>query len=203
MNEQRHHHIASPTMINSFICATFGALTVMSAVGLDKDGMLAMGIIRLMLGIIFFLGALINIFKGIPNGNLNLISAVCFGLFAGVHISISALDGVWGVEWQPLIFCIVQFFGGLYILLLLPALLDSSLYAWFGQMTGALGLMCQASYGMTMLPLFRYLYGFFFFLYTLLNIYSGLSAVIPELKQGPDARVVIQRYFGKKKKVEE
>ena len=193
------HHIASPNMINSFIGAVFGAFSVLTAIGnLGSDALLAMGVLRLLLGTILFLGALINIFKGIPSGNLNLISAVCFGLFAGVHITISTL-GFHGVSWQPLIYCIVQLFGGIYILLILPALLDTSLYAWVCQMSGAFGLLHQAIFGMTSLGFFRFVSGFWFLFYAILNTYAGLAAVIPDLPQGPDTRLVIGRLYKAKK----
>lgn len=194
-----HQHIASPNMINSFIGAVFGAFSVLTAtVNLNSDALLAMGVLRLLLGTILFLGALINIFKGIPSGNLNLISAVCFGLFAGVHITISTL-GFHGVGWQPLIYCIVQLFGGIYILLILPALLDTSLFAWGCQMAGALGLISQAIFGMTSLVFFHYVSGIWFLLYAVLNTYAGLAAVIPEMPQGPDARDVISYLYKAKK----
>ena len=55
------HHIASPNMINSFIGAVFGAFSVLTAIGnLGSDALLAMGVLRLLLGTILFLGALIN-----------------------------------------------------------------------------------------------------------------------------------------------
>lgn len=192
-------HIASPNMINFFIGAVFGTFSFLTSIAhLDSDALLAMGVLRLLLGTILFLGALINIFKGIPSGNLNLISAVCFGLFAGVHTTISTLGGFYGVGWQPLIYCIVQLFGGLYILLILPALLDTPLYAWGCQMAGALGLLSQATFGMTALLFFHSVSGFWFLLYTILNTYAGLAAVIPELSHGPDTRDVIERFFNLK-----
>lgn len=197
MNSDR---LTSPQMIVCFICATFGAMSFCSGFfTLSMDTILAMGVIRLVLGIIYFIGALINIFKGLPGGNLNLISAVCFGLFAGGNMLISSLYFFFGLEIQPLIYCIVQIFGATYILCLLPALVDSSFYNWILQLAGALGLLSQAFQVIFSSNAFRYAGGVFFLIYGLCSLYGGLSALISDLPQGKSAQQIFVQFFKRKK----
>lgn len=197
MNPNR---LTSPQMIVCFICATFGAMSFCSGFfSLSVDTILAMGIIRLVLGIIYFIGALINIFKGLPGGNLNLISAVCFGLFAGGNMLISSLYFCFGLEIQPLIYCVVQIFSATYILCLLPALVESSFYNWILQLTGALGLLSQAFQVILSSTGFQYAGGIFFLIYGLCSLYGGLSAIIPELPQGKSTQEIFNQWFKRKK----
>ncbi len=191
--------LTSPQMIVCFICATFGAMSFCSGFfSLSPDTVVAMGIIRLVLGIIYFIGALINIFKGIPSGNLNLISAVCFGLFAGGNMLLSALYSRFGLEIQPLIYCIIQIFSATYILCLLPALVESAFYNWILQLAGSLGLLSQAFQVILSSKGFQYAGGIFFLIYGLCSLYGGLSAIISELPQGPSAHEVFQNWLKKR-----
>ncbi len=191
--------LTSPQMIVCFICATFGAMSFCSGFfSLSPDTVVAMGIIRLVLGIIYFIGALINIFKGIPSGNLNLISAVCFGLFAGGNMLLSALYSRFGLEIQPLIYCIIQIFSATYILCLLPALVESAFYNWILQLAGSLGLLSQAFQVILSSKGFQYAGGIFFLIYGLCSLYGGLSAIISELPQGPSAHEVFQKWLKKR-----
>lgn len=187
-------NLTSPQIIVFFICATFGFMSFCTGFfNLDPDSILCMGIIRMILGTIYFIGALINILNGKAGGNLNLISAVCFGLFAGTNMMISSLHDILGLEIQPLIYCIVQIFGASYILMLLPALTDSPFYNWILQMMGALGLLAQAFQVILGMNAFRWMGGIFFLIYGLCSIYGGLSTMNPVLKQGPSAAEVFQR----------
>ena len=192
--------LTSPQMIVCFICATFGAMSFCSGFfSLSPDTIVAMGIIRLVLGIIYFIGALINIFKGLPGGNLNLISAVCFGLFAGGNMLLSALYSRFGIEIQPLIYCIVQIFGATYIIFLLPALGESAFYNWILQLAGALGLLSQAFQVILNSKGLQYAGGLFFLIYGLCSLYGGLSSIVVELPQGLSAHEIFQRLFKKTK----
>lgn len=190
----RSDHLTSPQTIVYFICATFGSMSFCSGFfDLDPDTVLCMGIIRLILGTIYFIGALINIFKGSPGGNLNLISAVCFGLFAGSNMMISSMDSFLGLEIQPLIYCIVQIFGAAYILMMLPALVATPFYNWILQMMGALGLLAQAFQVIFNSLTFRWIGGVCFLIYGLCSIYGGVSSMIPTLRQGPSVAEVLHR----------
>lgn len=192
-------HLTSPQTIVYFICSTFGFMSFCSGFFvLDPDTVLCMGIIRLLLGTIYFIGALINIFRGAAGGNLNLISAVCFGLFAGSNMAISSLYDFLGLDIQPLIYCIVQIFGASYILMLLPALDQNPFYNWIMQMMGALGLLAQAFQVILASQTFKYMGGIFFLIYGLCGIYGGLSSIVPAIKDGPTARAVLQKLSGKK-----
>lgn len=184
--------VASPQMIVYFICATFGFLSFISAFfTLDVDSLLAMGVIRLILGTIYFLGALINIFKGVPGGNLNLISAVCFGLFAGTHMSLRALESLLDLQLEPLIFAVVQFFAGLYILLILLALIKLPAVLWVLQAGGGFGLVCLGLETFFNVAFFQKLGGICFLVYGLCSLYGGVCTMIDGLPFGPSLQELL------------
>lgn len=191
MNTSRQ--MSSPQMIVSYISAMFGLMTFTSSFfTVDRDTMLAMGLIRLILGSLLFIAALINIFKGIPDGNLNLIVAVCFGLLMGTNAVIDSMGE--GVGILQLIPCGIKLFGGAYMLLLLPALLGRRVYSWISQTCAGAGLVMQAIAGIFEWQWLFYLSGILFLAYGLISIYGGLSAIIPSLKQGPAMEELIGKH---------
>lgn len=190
----RFDSLASPQMIVAFICATFGMISFCSAFfDLGTDSILAMAVIRLVLGTVYFLGALINIFKGIPAGNLNLIFSVCFGLFAGSNMMISSLHEYLGVDIQPLIYGIVQVFAAAYLYALLPVMRQFPLINWNALLCAASGLLCQGLCVLLGQPWLNLAGGVFFLIFSLLNIYIGFQAVIPSLPGGPQMKTVFSR----------
>lgn len=184
----RYDVISSPQMIVSFICATFGMLSFASAFfPLADDSILATGIMRLLLGGIYFLSALINLFKGSPYGSINLIFSVCFGLFAGSTLMIQALNHLLHFDVAPLIYGVLQMFAGLYLLCLIPALRKSPLYRMMSMIFAGSGLFFASLDAFFHAQVLMQTSGFLFMLFALLNIYAGLSALLPDLRQGPSA----------------
>lgn len=185
--------MSSPQMIVSYISSMFGLMTFTSSFfEIDRDTMLAMGLIRLVLGSLLFIAALINIFKGIPDGNLNLIVAVCFGLLMGTNAVIDSMGE--GVGILQLIPSGVKALGGLYMLLLLPALLQRRLYSWISQTCAGAGLVMQATATVFELQWLSRFSGLLFLTYGLLSIYGGLSAIIPSLRQGPTMASLLKKH---------
>lgn len=190
---KRFESIANPQMIVAFICATFGMISFCSAFfDLGTDSVLAMAVIRLVLGTIYFLGALINIFKGIPSGNLNLIFAVCFGLFAGSNMMISSLHEYLGVDVEPLIYGIIQIFAAAYLFALLPVMRRFPLLNWASLLCAASGLLSQGLCVVLGQPWLNLCGGIFFLLFSLFNIYIGFHAVIPSLPDGPEMELILK-----------
>lgn len=183
----RRGKISSPQVILSFICASFGIISfVLAFFDVPDDSILAAGIIRLVLGGIYFISALINLYKGSPLGNLNLIFAVCFGLFAGSTLLMEAMQDLLGFAIQPMIYSILQMSAGLYLLTLIPALSWNPLFRQVALVCSGSGLVCSALNAFTGWQGFLYASGLFFLVFCLLNIYSGLNALLPQaLPEGP------------------
>lgn len=178
--------LANPQMIVSFICATFGMISFTSAFfEMSADSILAMAVIRLVLGIIYFLGALINIFRGIPAGNLNLIFSVCFGLLAGVNMLMDALQGFLNLTTQPLIYGVMQIFVGLYLLALLPAMRHVPFNQWGAYSCAILGLLAVGIWRCMNWEVFQKIGGIAFLGFALFNFYIGFWAILPYLPPGP------------------
>lgn len=189
-----YESITSPSMIVAFICTTFGLMSFTSAMwAFDADSILAMGVIRIILGSIYFLAALINLFKGLPGGNLNLIFSVCFGLFAGSNMMIDVLDWYVGIPIQPEFYGIVQVFAALYLLMLIPAMKKVPFYQCCSYFCSALGLMLQGICVLCSMPFANVIAGWFFLGFALCSIYSGLSAVIETLPSGLSLQQVLSR----------
>lgn len=178
--------LSNPGMIVAFICAVFGMISFLSACfTMKSDAKLAMALIRLLLGGIYFIGALINMFKGYPHGNLNLIFAVCFGLFAGSNMILSLVESTAGIHVDALIYGIVQVFAGCYLACLIPAMRDISAYRVVSYLFSALGLLLQGGSVLLNTPILNVLGGWSFLGFSICSIYTGLSAIINELPTGP------------------
>lgn len=200
VNALRYHHsyesITSPSMIVAFICTTFGLMSFSSAMfPFNADSILAMSIIRIILGSIYFLAALINLFKGLPGGNLNLIFSVCFGLFAGSNMMMDVLDLFLPVGIQPEFYGIVQVFASLYLLALIPAMKQVPFYQCCSFFCSASGLMLQAVAVLCTAPFCNVIAGWFFLGFALCSIYTGCSSVIDKLPAGPVQSEVWKRLF--------
>lgn len=177
--------VSAPTLTISFITATFGMLNFASGVFvLDADSMLSIGIIKLLLGCLYFLAALLNIFKGVPLGNINLIFAVCFGLFSGTNLMITTLHSTMELTTLPMIYGMLQITAGLYLFCLLPVLQAVPLYQWINYVLTTIGLVSFGLGQITGLAWITLFGGWIFLVFALLNIYSGLSTILP-LPQGP------------------
>ena len=145
---------------------------------MGTDSVLAMGLIRLLPGLILFIAAFIKIFKGNPGGNLNLISAVCFGFFAGTKLLADGLQDSLGFHLHPFILNGLQVYGGLYIILNMPALVDEKAYRWIVSLTGGVALVFQGLAGIIGLMWISWTGAFFMLVYAALNIYAGLSVMV-------------------------
>lgn len=184
-----HAHLqnfSSPAMILAFISAVFGLLNFFSALyTMPLDEELAMGVIRLLLGSIHFLAAMVILFQGNHLGNITLISAVCFALFSGGRKVMNVLEQYIPVSSVSEMYGMLQLFAGLYIACFLPAMRKLPVYQLVTYWLSALGLM---GFGLSELLGMDWLSvgsGFLFLLFSVLNIYKGISAMLPALPQGP------------------
>jgi hypothetical protein len=180
--------LTNPSMIVAFICATFGLCSWSSSVfDLGTDSLTVIGIIRLLLGTIYFFGAIINIFNGVPGGNLNLIFAVCFGLFAGSNQVMKIFTVFTGLDVEPQIYGIVQIFAGLYLLALMPVMKHIPVYQWLANLCSSMGLIWQGMSTLLNSAFVNAIGGWFFFGFAAFNVYIGLSAILDKLPQGHES----------------
>lgn len=182
----KQQDLSSPGMMVAFISATFGIMNFSAAcLDLRPDSLFAIGIIRLFLGSILFCSALINLLKGNVMGNLHLIFAVCFGLFSGSNMLISVYNRTVHILAQPWIYGIVQICAGFYLAALLPAFKKLPIYQWAGYVCSTAGLFFFGFGDFFWNSQISWFGGWCFLAYTGTSVYTGLSAVIPVLPQGP------------------
>lgn len=185
--------ISAPALTISFITATFGMLNFASGVfSLDADSIVAIGLIKLLLGTLYFVAALVNIFKGILLGNINLIFSVCFGLFSGTNLMITTLHGSLNLISLPRIYGMLQITAGLYLLCLLPALRHVPLYQWINFALTVLGLCSFGLEQICQIPWLGVFGGWIFLVFGLINIYIGLSTLLP-LPQGKSLETLLRQ----------
>ncbi len=194
MPEYRHqeeleiHHLeglTNPSTLIAFIGATFGVLNFAAAeLPVTTSSIFTIGLIKMLLGSIYFIAALINLMKGNISGNINLIFAVCFGLFSGSNTFINLISGDLQIEFQPSVYGWLQIAGAVYIGLVWPVMRRVPMYQWIAYILSDIGLFLFGVRDVTGNQLWFFIGGWFFLAYTFLSCYMGLSAILPGLPQG-------------------
>lgn len=179
-------------MVMAFISSVFGMMNFASGcLSLPADSLFAIGIIRLLLGMVSFGGALVYLLKGNAAGNINLIFAVCFGLFSGSNLMITVYNRTMEVYLQPTIYGILQLMAFLFVFCLLPAFRKLPFYLWLANFCTAGGLFCFGTSDLFLIPSLTFYGGCFFLVFSLLSMYSGLSFILPSLPQGKTAGQIL------------
>jgi hypothetical protein len=123
----------------------------------------------------------------VPGGNLNLIFAVCFGLFAGSNQVMKIFTVFTGLDVEPQIYGIVQIFAGLYLLALMPVMKHIPVYQWLANLCSSMGLIWQGMSTLLNSAFVNAIGGWFFFGFAAFNVYIGLSAILDKLPQGHES----------------
>lgn len=175
----------SPSLINFFISAVFGFLNFFSCcVDLGPQTIFIIGIIRAILGVIFFICAILQIFEGEIYGNINLIFSITFGFFSGTNSIITESESVSYSLLQPDVFAFVQIAAGLYLILLLPVMRSVPLYQWTGYLLVSSATVLIGISNLLGIDWISFVAGLFNFVFALLNIYGGLRVVEESLPRG-------------------
>ncbi|MCF0258859.1 MAG: hypothetical protein HUJ54_03270 [Erysipelotrichaceae bacterium] len=195
--DKQYEGLTNPGMLIAFICSVFGFLSFASAFfDLPADSLFAVGMIRLFLGLTYFMAAMVNLLNGRAVGNVNLIFSVCFGLFSGSSILVSTLHAPGLGAAQLPLFGILQIFAGLFLGCILPVMKKMPLYQWICLAAVVAALLFSGGYEITGILLLRRISGLLFLAFGLLNIYTGLSWIIPELPQGICAQALFRKTKG-------
>lgn len=183
---QRHYEgLSNPGMIVAFISASFGLLSFCSGMFvLQIDSVFAIGVIRLVLGLVYFIAAFINLLKGSGGGCINLIFAVCFGLFSGSNTIVMTFQESASTLHIPPLYGLLQIFAALYLACILPVMKRLPFYQWLGFLCAVLGLLCFGLQDVLQIAWLAKAGAIIFLLFAFINIYTGLSAILPALPQG-------------------
>lgn len=181
----RMRFFSDPGMILYFIMAVFGVMNFASGLwSMSLDEELAMGLVRLLLGTVYFCAALVLLLQGKPSGNITLINAVCFAFFSGGRkmmivfedaLPFSVVGGMYGL---------LQFSAALYIAVFLLAYKGVPVYSYCMSWLSTSGLMLFGLSELLHLDFLSVIAAFCFLAFALLAVYSGLCATLPSLPQG-------------------
>lgn len=182
--------IASPDGMLQFVFAMFAVLTWLNVLTpLSDDAAFVMGILQVSLGIAAFVGSILNLLRGDPHGNINLILSVILG-FAGGTISMAS---VWyksqGIHFHPWLMSVILLLGGLYMLAFVPMLKDGPLYILLEHLCVALGFLCSSFADLLSIAWLKPAGAWLLFAFAVLALYQGISVMYAgyghPLPQGP------------------
>lgn len=173
--------IVSPDPLLQFVFAMFALLTALSVlVKLSPDARFVMGVLQMALGLAAFTGSILNLIKGDPHGNINLILSVILGFAGGITqiASVVALMHNW--HFHPWIMSVILLMGGLYMLCFLPLLNEKPLYQWISHLFVASGFLCSAIADLCSIPVLKIVSAWFLIVFSLTSLYGGVSMMYQE-----------------------
>lgn len=195
-NSSSRTGLISPDPLLQFIFAMFGLLTWLGTmVKMTPDAKLVMGILQLALGTGAFVGSVLNLIKGDPHGNINLILSVILGFAGGVTQICAVAASAMKVYFHPWIMSVILLVGGLYMACFLPLLNKKPFYMWCSHLFVVLGFLCNSLSDLLFVPFLKVIGAWCLFVFALTGLYGGVSMMYMEagesLPQGPTASDVL------------
>lgn len=182
--------IASPDPLLQFMFAMFAVMTCLSIFKtLTPDAIFVMGVFQVTLGIGTFVGSILNLQRGDPHGNINLILSVILGLAGGITQLASIYAKAEGYSYHPWLMSVFLFIGGLYMLCFLPLMNKGPLYVWTEHLSVVLGFFCTSLADLLSIAWLKPAGGVFLAIFAVLALYQGVSMMYMEygkkIPQGP------------------
>lgn len=183
----------SPDPLLQYVFGMFAILTWVSVVHpLSSDVMFVTGVLQLSLGIAAFVGSILNLQRGDPHGNINLILSVILGFAGGITQIATVYCKIHSIHFHPWMMSIVLLTGGLYMLALLPLLKGKPLYISVEHFCVSAGFLCTSLADLLNIPVLKMAGAWLLFVFALASFYQGISIMYMEngirLPQGPAAR---------------
>lgn len=180
----------SPDPLLQFQLSMFALLTWLSVMRpLPADSILTIGIIELAMGIGCFVGSILNLERGDPNGNIQLILSVILGFAGGINQIVMAASRIWNFPFHPWVWSFILLMGGLYSACFIPLLKSKPLYVMGEHICVCIGFLCNGTSDLASLPVLKTIGCWFLFVFALLSLYQGVSMMYmlagKHLPQGP------------------
>lgn len=190
MNPKTAGHSASPDPMLQFMFAMFAVLTSLSYwIKMTEDAAFTMGVIQVSLGIGCFAGSMLNLRRGDPHGNINLILSVILGFAGGITQLASVYAKINHLAFHPWIMSVILLLGGIYMLCFLPLMDEAPLYAWCSHLFVVLGFLCNSIADLAGQPWLKSFGAVFLILFAITALYQGVSLMYQaygrHLPQGP------------------
>lgn len=182
----------SPDPALQFVFAMFAIITWLSSIRtLTPDVQLSAAFLQISLGVCAYTGGHMNLRRGDPHGNINLVLAVILGFASGLTRLASVAAALAGWSFHPWILSVALLLGGLYMLAFVPLLRHGPLYILIEHMCVSLGLILQAGADLLGMPVLRIVSAWLLFAFAWLALFQGVSIMYAQyghkLRQGSDA----------------
>lgn len=179
----------SPDPALQFVFAMFGLMTwISTVVPMTSDAMFVKGVLQVCLGIAAFAGSCMNLRRGDPHGNINLILSVILGFAFGIT---SLAPWLFGGHIHTWLLSTILLAGSLYMACFLPLLGDSPLYIWCEHLCVCSGLFLKSLSDILSIKALGDIGAWLLLGFALLALYQGASQMYAlcgrHLPQGPKA----------------
>lgn len=171
----------SPDPALQFVFAIFAVLTWLSAVvRLSYDAMMTAGILQICLGIAAYTGGHINLRRGDPHSNINLILSVILGFASGLTHVAQAVASLAHLRFHPWVFSVVLLIGGLYMLCFLPLMAKAPAYVFCEHLCVCSGLILFSLSDLLALPVLKIIGAWLLLVFALLALYQGVCEMFAQ-----------------------
>lgn len=182
-------YCVSPDPALQFVFGMFGLMTwISTVVSMTSDAMFVKGVLQICLGIASFTGSCMNLRRGDPHGNINLILSVILGFAFGIT---SLAPWLFGGHIHTWLLSTILLAGSLYMACFLPLLGDSPLYIWCEHLCVCSGLFLKSLSDILSVKVLGHLGAWLLLGFSLLALYQGASQMYAlcgrHLPQGPKA----------------
>lgn len=168
--------IASPDPALQFVFAMFAILTCLSKIlNLTADARFVMGVLQLSLGVAALTGSRLNLKRGDPHGNINLVLSVILGFASGLTQISGVFASMAHLHFHPWVLSVILLMGGIYMLAMLPLMNRAPAYVWFEHLSVSLGFLSGAFGDLLAQPVLSHISGWLLFCFALLALYQGVS----------------------------
>ena len=166
----------NPTPLLQFIFPIFSILNWISIVfALTEDADFEIGVLLFCLGIGAFVGSIMNLKRGDPHGNVNLILSVILGFAGGITQIAGVMAKTGHIHFHPWIMSVILLFGGLYMLTFLPLYTDRPLYFWMSHLFVTMGFLFKSMGDLCGVHLLEVIGAWCLFGFAITGLYAGIS----------------------------
>lgn len=170
--------IASPDGSLSFLFAVFAVLMWFAQVfTLRADSLLSCGIIQIILALGALAASCINMLRGKPKSNINLIATFLLGFFPGIRTLMLLLAASAGFEISFQIFGLMYIIGSVFCFGVAVKRLDRPLYRVLGTLFIALAMLFSGLSDLLLNSILSILGGWCLLLFAMVMFYYGLSVM--------------------------
>lgn len=179
-------YCVSPDPALQFVFGMFGLTTWISTiVPMSVDAMFVKGVLQVCLGVAAFAGSCMNLRRGDPHGNVNLILSVILGFAFGI----TSLAPFFGGHVHTWLLSTILLAGSLYMACFLPLLGNAPMYVWAEHICVCLGLFFKSLSDILSVKMLGEIGAWLLLGFALLALYQGVSEMYAlcgrQLPQGP------------------